>query len=60
MSFLTARELDEAVPVSRNVKSARLTAVASGPQSAYDEARPYLELFGRKVTYVGCRLRHDS
>lgn len=45
-----------AVPVSGNpkvVKSGRLTAVASGPRSAYDEARPYLEQFGRKVTYVG-------
>lgn len=45
-----------AVPVSGNpkvVKSGRLTAVASGPRSAYDEALPYLEQFGRKVTYVG-------
>ena len=45
-----------AVPVSGNpkvVKSGRLTAVASGPRSAYDETLPYLELFGRKVTYVG-------
>ena len=45
-----------AVPVSGNpkvVKSGRLTAVASGPRSAYDEARPYIEQFGRKVTYVG-------
>ena len=45
-----------AVPVSGNpkvVKSGRLTAAASGPRAAYDEALPYLELFGRKVTYVG-------
>lgn len=45
-----------AVPVSGNpkvVKSGKLTAVASGPRSAYDEALPYLEQFGRKVTYVG-------
>jgi len=45
-----------AVPVSGNpkvVKSGRLTAVASGPRSAYDETLPYLECFGRKVTYVG-------
>lgn len=45
-----------AVPVSGNpkvVKSGRLTAVASGPQRAYDTALPYLECFGRKVTYVG-------
>lgn len=45
-----------AVPVSGNpkvVKSGKLTAVASGPRAAYEEALPYLELFGRKVTYVG-------
>lgn len=45
-----------AVPVSGNpkvVKSGKLTAVASGPRPAYDEVLPYLELFGRKVTYVG-------
>lgn len=45
-----------AVPVSGNpkvVKAGRLTSVASGPRAAYEIARPYLELFGRKVTYVG-------
>jgi 3-hydroxyisobutyrate dehydrogenase len=45
-----------AVPVSGNPKvvtSGKLTAVASGPRSAYEEALPYLETFGRKVTYVG-------
>lgn len=45
-----------AAPVSGNpkvVKSGRLTAVASGPREAYETARPYLECFGRKVTYVG-------
>lgn len=45
-----------ASPVSGNpkvVKSGRLTVVASGPRAAYDEAEPYLEQFGRKVTYVG-------
>lgn len=45
-----------AVPVSGNpkvVKSGKLTSVASGPRAAFDTARPYLELFGRKVTYVG-------
>ena len=45
-----------AVPVSGNpkvVKSGRLTAVASGPESAYRQVLPYLELFGRKITYVG-------
>ena len=35
------------------MKSGRLTAVASGPRSAYDVVRPYLEQFGRQVTYVG-------
>jgi 3-hydroxyisobutyrate dehydrogenase-like beta-hydroxyacid dehydrogenase len=45
-----------AAPVSGNpkvVKSGRLTVVASGPREAYETARPYLECFGRKVTYVG-------
>jgi 3-hydroxyisobutyrate dehydrogenase len=54
-----AAELGTAVlaaPVSGNpkvVKSGQLTAVASGPREAYEKARPYLECFGRKVTYVG-------
>ena len=45
-----------AAPVSGNpkvVKSGRLTAVVSGPMEAYETVRPYLECFGRKVTYVG-------
>jgi 3-hydroxyisobutyrate dehydrogenase-like beta-hydroxyacid dehydrogenase len=45
-----------AAPVSGNpsvVASGRLTAVVSGPRQAYEEARPYIELYGRKVTYVG-------
>ncbi|GIU91726.1 MAG: 3-hydroxyisobutyrate dehydrogenase [Acidimicrobiia bacterium] len=45
-----------AAPVSGNpkvVKSGKLTVVTSGPRDAYEMARPYLELFGRKVTYVG-------
>ncbi len=45
-----------AVPVSGNpkvVKAGKLTAVASGPRDAYDTVLPYLEQFGRKVTYVG-------
>ncbi len=45
-----------AVPVSGNpevVKSGNLTAVASGPAAAFETCRPYLECFGRKVTYVG-------
>jgi 3-hydroxyisobutyrate dehydrogenase len=45
-----------AAPVSGNpdvVASGNLTAVVSGPLDAYEMARPYLESFGRKVTYVG-------
>jgi 3-hydroxyisobutyrate dehydrogenase-like beta-hydroxyacid dehydrogenase len=45
-----------AAPVSGNpkvVRSGRLTSVVSGPREAFDEARPYLEMYGRKVTYVG-------
>lgn len=55
----SAGELGTAVlaaPVSGNpkvVKSGRLTVVVSGPRDAYETALPYLELFGRKVTYVG-------
>jgi 3-hydroxyisobutyrate dehydrogenase-like beta-hydroxyacid dehydrogenase len=35
------------------VKAGRLTVVASGPRDAFETARPYLELFGQGVTYVG-------
>lgn len=45
-----------AAPVSGNpkvVKSGDLTVVASGPEPAFELARPLLEHFGRKVTYVG-------
>lgn len=45
-----------AAPVSGNpnvVASGKLTVVASGPEEAYEIARPHLEHFGRKVTYVG-------
>jgi 3-hydroxyisobutyrate dehydrogenase-like beta-hydroxyacid dehydrogenase len=45
-----------AAPVSGNpkvVKSGKLTVVVSGPEDAWNEARPYIETFGRKVTYVG-------
>ncbi len=54
-----AAELGTAVlaaPVSGNPKvvaSGNLTVVTSGPKEAYDTASPYLDLFGRKVTYVG-------
>ncbi len=45
-----------AAPVSGNpnvVRSGKLTSVASGPRQAFERARPYLELYGSKVTYVG-------
>jgi 3-hydroxyisobutyrate dehydrogenase len=45
-----------AAPVSGNpkvVESGRLTIVTSGPHEAWVKARPYLELLGRSVTYVG-------
>jgi 3-hydroxyisobutyrate dehydrogenase len=45
-----------AAPVSGNpkvVKAGRLTVVASGPEDAFELARPYLELFGEGVTYAG-------
>ena len=45
-----------AAPVSGNPKvaaSGRLTIVASGPEDAFERARPYLELLARGVTYVG-------
>jgi len=43
-------------PVSGNAKvvaAGMLTLVASGPDDAFALARPYLELLGRGVTYVG-------
>ncbi|MGB9185979.1 MAG: NAD(P)-dependent oxidoreductase [Solirubrobacteraceae bacterium] len=45
-----------AAPVSGNpkvVESGRLTIVVSGPEEAWERAKPYLELLGRSVTYVG-------
>jgi 3-hydroxyisobutyrate dehydrogenase-like beta-hydroxyacid dehydrogenase len=45
-----------AAPVSGNPKvaaSGRLTIVVSGPREAWLQARPYLELLARRVTYVG-------
>ena len=45
-----------AAPVSGNpkvVEAGRLTICVSGPQDAWEEARPYLELLARGVTYVG-------
>ncbi len=45
-----------AAPVSGNpkvVQSGRLTIVTSGPEDAWLRAKPYLELLGRSVIYVG-------
>jgi 3-hydroxyisobutyrate dehydrogenase-like beta-hydroxyacid dehydrogenase len=45
-----------AAPVSGNpkvVKTGNLTVCVSGPEDAWKTARPYLELFGKGVTYVG-------
>jgi 3-hydroxyisobutyrate dehydrogenase-like beta-hydroxyacid dehydrogenase len=45
-----------ASPVSGNpmvVEAGRLTLVVSGPEDAYREVRPYLDLLGSGVTYVG-------
>jgi len=43
-------------PVSGNakvIKAGRLTIVASGPESAFSLAEPYLDAIGEGVTYVG-------
>ena len=45
-----------AAPVSGNakvIKAGKLTFVVSGPKSAYDAARPYLDLMGQGSSYVG-------
>jgi 3-hydroxyisobutyrate dehydrogenase len=45
-----------AAPVSGNPKVAaagRLTIAVSGPREAFEHARPYLEVLGTGVTYVG-------
>ena len=45
-----------AAPVSGNakvIKAGRLTFVVSGPKSAYEKARPYLDMMGTGSSYVG-------
>ena len=45
-----------AAPVSGNakvIKAGKLTFVVSGPQAAYEKARPYLDLMGMGSSYVG-------
>jgi 3-hydroxyisobutyrate dehydrogenase len=52
-----ARDVDLlAAPVSGNpsvVDAGKLTVVVSGPDEAWEAARPYLDLFGAGATYVG-------
>jgi len=43
-------------PVSGNakvIKAGRLTIVASGPETAFAQAEPYLDVIGEGLTYVG-------
>ena len=45
-----------AAPVSGNakvIKAGKLTFVVSGPKSAYEKARPYLDMMGVGSSYVG-------
>lgn len=45
-----------AAPISGNpkvVKSGKASVAASGPKRAFDQAQPFLALFGRGVSYVG-------
>jgi len=45
-----------AAPVSGNakvIKAGKLTFVVSGPKSAYEQARPYLDMMGTGSSYVG-------
>jgi len=45
-----------AAPVSGNakvIKAGKLTFVVSGPQAAYEAARPYLDMMGQGSSYVG-------
>jgi 3-hydroxyisobutyrate dehydrogenase-like beta-hydroxyacid dehydrogenase len=45
-----------AAPVSGNakvIKAGKLTFVVSGPKTAYDQARPYLDMMGTGSSYVG-------
>lgn len=54
---LSARSIELlAAPVSGNpqvVEGGKLTVVASGPRSVYDEVKPYLGALGQESTYVG-------
>jgi 3-hydroxyisobutyrate dehydrogenase len=55
--FLTTRGVEYlAAPVSGNakvIKAGKLTFVVSGPKSAYERAKPYLDMMGTGSSYVG-------
>jgi 3-hydroxyisobutyrate dehydrogenase-like beta-hydroxyacid dehydrogenase len=55
--ILSQQKIDYlAAPVSGNakvIKAGKLTFVVSGPQSAYEAARPYLDMIGVGSSYVG-------
>jgi 3-hydroxyisobutyrate dehydrogenase len=55
--MLTAKGIEYlAAPVSGNakvIKAGKLTFVVSGPKSAYEKARPYLDMMGVGSSYVG-------
>jgi 3-hydroxyisobutyrate dehydrogenase len=55
--LLKDREIEYlAAPVSGNakvIKAGKLTFVVSGPKSAYEAARPYLDMMGTGSSYVG-------
>src|SRR5258708_15465169 len=54
---LTAKGVEYlAAPVSGNakvIKAGKLTFVVSGPKSAYEKAKPYLDMMGVVSSYVG-------
>jgi 3-hydroxyisobutyrate dehydrogenase len=56
-NMLSAKGIEYlAAPVSGNakvIKAGKLTFVVSGPKSAYEKARPYLDMMGTGSSYVG-------
>jgi 3-hydroxyisobutyrate dehydrogenase-like beta-hydroxyacid dehydrogenase len=55
--FLSSKGVEYlAAPVSGNakvIKAGKLTFVVSGPKSAYEKAKPYLDMMGAGSSYVG-------
>jgi len=55
--FLSSKGIEYlAAPVSGNakvIKAGKLTFVVSGPKSAYEKAKPYLDMMGVGSSYVG-------